>query len=90
MKNVKLKNYLDWKHAIQARLLVDGISRYRFIRSCTDSGIVTKHSGECLLANEGTVTGARAPSFQTAIDMANLAGYDVMLVPRTKTARMST
>ena len=36
-------------------------SRYSFIRACTEAGICTRHTGECLLADEGTVTGRRVP-----------------------------
>lgn len=73
-----------WKKAMKQRLSASGISRYQFIRKCSDAGICSIHSGECLLADEGTVTGARTPTLQTAIDMAALAGYDLVLVRRGK------
>jgi len=80
-QGVKLTSARDWKSAMQRRLQADGISRYQFIRVCVDEGIVSRHSGECLLADEGTVTGDRIPSFEVAIRMAQIAGYEVRLVP---------
>jgi hypothetical protein len=88
MKNVRINTPSDWKRAVKSRLVVEGISRYRFVRDCVDSGICDQHTAECLLADENTVTGKRYPTFARAIDMAKLAGYDVVLVPRTGRAKL--
>lgn len=76
-----------WKSAMQSRLRSDGISRYQFVRMCAERGICTRHTAECLMADEGTVTGARKPSMETAIAMARLAGFDVTMVPRPAARR---
>jgi len=57
-------------------------SRYAFVRDCEAEGICTVHTGECLLAGAGTVTGQRLPSLDVAIAMARRAGYDIVMTPR--------
>lgn len=84
---MKFSDVTDWKAAIRERLDAEGTSRYAFIRRCADAGIVTVHSGECLLADVGTVTGQRIPSLHVALDMANLAGLDVRFVRRRESRR---
>jgi hypothetical protein len=75
---------VEWKSAVQARLNDHGISRYAFIRKCEGMGICTVHTGECLLADNDTNTGRRVPSFQTAINIARAAGFDVVLIPTNR------
>ena len=74
----------DWKAAVRKRLDDRSISRYAFVRDCEASGVCTVHTGECLLAEDGTSTGQRVPSLSVAIKMASLAGYDLVLVPRRR------
>lgn len=64
-----------------------GISRYAFVRMCVDSRICTRHTAECLLADDGTVTGKRRPSMDTAIAMARLAGFSVAMLPQPEKSR---
>lgn len=58
------------------------MSRYVFIRKCHAEGLCSIHTGECLLADNGTVTGQRSPSLGLAISMAKLAGLDLVFVER--------
>ena len=83
-KRFTLDSPTAWKRALQHRLMEQGRSRYQFVRECASEGVCSIHSGECLLADEGTVTGNRAPNLHTAIAMAALAGFDVVLVPRSR------
>lgn len=78
-----LYNPADWKTAICAHLRAHGVSRYAFVRECTRERICAAHTAECLLAAPGTSTGQRIPSLETAIEMARLAGMDLVLVPRS-------
>lgn len=71
----------EWKHAMRERLQARGTSRYAFVRQVADKGICTRHTAECLLADDGTVTGQREPSFAVAIAMARLAGLEMTLRP---------
>ncbi len=71
-----------WKSAMHRHLRDQGISRYEFVRRCVDNKVCTLHTAECLLADEGTVTGQRKPSFELAVEMARLAGFDLVLIPR--------
>ncbi len=73
-----------WKTAMQSQLDRHGVSRYAFVRTVADAEVCTRHTAECLLADEGTVTGQREPSFATAIRMARLAGFDLVLVESRK------
>lgn len=70
-----------WKRALRETLQQAGRTRYEFVRECVDAKICTRHTAECLLADEGTVTGARKPSIEVAIRMARLAGYDLVMMP---------
>jgi predicted phosphoribosyltransferase len=63
-------------------LNTNGVSRYAFVRKVREADICTTHTAECLLADDGTATGSRVPSFATAIDMARLAGFDMVMIPR--------
>jgi len=72
----------EWKAAIRRRLDDRGVSRYAFVRECDAAMVCTVHTGECLLADDGTVIGKRVASLAVAIEMARLAGYDVVLKPR--------
>lgn len=69
---------------MQTMLDANGVTRYRFVRDAAEAGIATVHTGECLLAADGTATGTRIPSLQVALDMARLAGYEVVLVPKRR------
>ena len=82
--NTPLIDVWDWKVAMRDQLDRSKISRYRFVREVEAAGICTRHTAECLLADSGTVTGNRVPSLSLAIQIANLAGYDVVLVRRGK------
>lgn len=81
-----LKSPADWKIAMHKRLSDSGMSRYKFVRNCQQSGVCTVHTAECLLANEGTETGKRVPTLKMAIEMAELAGMSLVLVPANLTA----
>lgn len=72
----------DWKTAVVERLSEHRMSRYQFVRACAKQDLCAVHTAECLLADPSTSTGQRTPSLQTAIDIARLAGFDVMLVPK--------
>lgn len=82
-----IRHAADWKGSMQDMLDHHGVSRYRFVRDVADAGIATVHTGECLLAADGTATGGRLPSLQVALDMARLAGYEVVLVPKRRPSR---
>jgi hypothetical protein len=75
----------DWKRAITESLRRRGVSRYEFVRAC-DPRICSRHTAECLLASDGTVTGRRKPTIDLAIAIAEAAGFDLVMVPRTKPA----
>lgn len=62
------------------------MSRYQFVRACAKQELCAVHTAECLLADPDTSTGQRTPSLKNAIDIANLAGFDVVLVPKRKPA----
>lgn len=81
-KPIPLRTDRDWKAALRRHLEESDTSRYSFIRRVGAAGICSVHTAECLLADEGTVTGQRGPRFQTAIDIADEAGFDVVLVKR--------
>jgi hypothetical protein len=74
----------DWKAAVVQRLERHGVSRYTFVRACAKHELCAQHTAECLLANPNTLTGQRLPSLQNAIDIAQLAGFDLVLVPKRK------
>lgn len=76
-----------WKSAMHAQLRANGISRYQFVRMCVEQGICTRHTAECLMADDGTVTGARKPSIELAISMARAAGFELTMVPRSTARR---
>lgn len=82
---IRIRTEADWKAAMHRHLKDENISRYAFVRRISDEGICTTHTAECLLAESGTVTGKRMPKFSTAIQIARLAGYDLVLVPRSRT-----
>jgi len=73
----------EWMDAVKDRIADHGVSRYRFAREVSDSLACSLHTAECLLAEHGTViAGNRVPSLPVAIEMAQMAGYDVVLVPK--------
>jgi hypothetical protein len=76
-----------WKAAMHGELKRRGISRYSFVRMCVESKICTRHTAECLLAQDGTVTGQRKPSMEIAIAMARLAGFNLALLPEERKTR---
>lgn len=82
VKRTPIESPADWKRGIRAQLDAHGMSRYSFIRACEERSVCSVHTGECLLADDDTVTGQRVPSLQTAIDMARIAGFDLVFVPR--------
>jgi hypothetical protein len=71
-----------WKVAMHKHLREQGMSRYEFVRRCVENKVCTLHTAECLLADDNTVTGQRRPSFELALEMARLAGFDIVLMPR--------
>ena len=83
-KRISMTDHVAWKGAITTRLADHGMSRYAFVRRAVEEGLCTPHTAECLLADPTTSTGQRAPSLQTAIQFADLAGYDLVLVPKRK------
>lgn len=84
MKFTDLENPLDWKLAMQAHLREQGVSRYEFVRRCAEAGICAAHTAECLLADPGTSTGKREPSFRMALEMARLAGLSITIKRRRR------
>lgn len=72
----------DWKAAIVQQLNAHQMSRYQFVRACAKRELCAVHTAECLLADPDTTTGQRIPSLQNALDIARLAGFDVVLVPK--------
>lgn len=72
----------EWKAALTSRLASHNLSRYAFVRQCHAAQLCSLHTAECVLAGPDTVTGQRVPSLPLALDMARLAGFDVVLVPR--------
>jgi hypothetical protein len=74
----------DWKSAIVRSLARDGRSRYSFARAVAEAEIVSLHSAETLLS-DGT-RAAREPGFATALQMAKLAGFDLVMVRRKNPA----
>ena len=89
IKRMPIESPTDWKRGIRSQLDAHGMSRYSFIRACESRGVCTVHTGECLLADDDTVTGQRIPSLQVALDMARIAGFDVVFVPRYEPKGMS-
>lgn len=81
-RHIEIIEPSDWKAAIRQALDKQGTTRYAFIKRCVEREICSQHNAQCLLADDGTVTGTRRPSFATAIRMANEAGFDVILRPR--------
>ena len=81
MKPMHLKQPLDWKAAIRAKLKLTDTTRYAFIQSITEKKICSRHTAECLLADNGTVTGDRIPTLETAIEIAKEAGFRIVMVP---------
>jgi hypothetical protein len=79
-----LSSPLEWKKAMQDHLRQNAMSRYAFIRECEDRKVCSVHTGECLLADQGTSTGERTPSLRTAIAMARLAGLEITMTPVRK------
>lgn len=73
-----------WKLAMQEHLRQQNMSRYEFVRACVREGVCSAHTAECLLADVGTSTGKREPSFRTAIEMARLAGLEVAFRKRRR------
>lgn len=84
MKQYDLTNPVDWKHAMQTHLAEQGMTRYEFVRLCEREGICSAHTAECLLADVGTVTGKREPSFRMALEMARAAGLAVTVKKRRR------
>lgn len=81
-KPIRVNTPSDWKVAMHRQLDSHGMSRYAFVRKVREADVCTAHTAECLLADEGTMTGNRVPSFATAIQMAKLAGFDMVLIPK--------
>lgn len=79
---ITLSKPSDWKSAVVDRLSEHRMSRYAFVRACAKQELCAVHTAECLLADPTTSTGQRTPSLQNAIDIARLAGFDVVLVPK--------
>jgi len=77
MKSRDLDTPVAWKLAMQDHLREQGVTRYQFVRLCEREGICSAHTAECLLADPGTSTGKREPSFRMALEMARLAGLEV-------------
>jgi len=71
-----------WKGAVTAHLTEHGVSRYALTRAAHAAEVCASHTCECLLASPDTVTGQRMPSLALAIDIARLAGLDLVLVAR--------
>jgi hypothetical protein len=74
----------DWKGAIREALDRRGTSRYAFIRECVRKEICSIHTGECLLADPGSVSSDRVPGLLVAIAMAEEAGLELRLVRKGK------
>jgi hypothetical protein len=79
---IALSEPADWKAAVVQQLHNHKMSRYQFVRACAKHDLCAVHTAECLLADPDTTTGQRIPSLQNAIDIARLAGFDVVLVPK--------
>jgi len=79
---IKIAEPSDWKDAMRTRLKAEGRSHYSFVRECAERSICTQNTAECLLAAPDTVTGQREPSFRVALQMAALAGYEIVLMPK--------
>jgi hypothetical protein len=81
--NTTVNDPSEWLNAVREALDNDGVSRYRFARILENEGVCSRHSADCLLADEGTtLRGERVPNLQTALGMAHAAGYDVILRKR--------
>jgi hypothetical protein len=74
----------EWKYAMRSRLDSMRMSRYEFVRKCVEEEICSRHTAECLMADDGTVTGQRKPSLENAISMARVLGFDLVMVPRPR------
>jgi len=80
--HIVLTEPADWKAAVVQQLTAHRMSRYQFVRACAKRELCAVHTAECLLADPDTTTGQRIPSLQNAIDIARLAGFDVVLMPK--------
>ena len=74
---------------MSAELHRRGVSRYQFAEQAADAKVCTNYTASSLLAADGTVRGGRKPSFEIAIQLAELLGCELILViptPATKKA----
>jgi hypothetical protein len=76
-----------WKAAMRKQLAQHNVSRYAFVRLANARDLCSVHSAECLLADADKATGKRVPSLQTAIQLARLAGFDLVMVPARAPAK---
>jgi hypothetical protein len=83
MKIKRISSVRDWKRAMRDHLDKHAMSRYAFIRTLDAERVCSIHTGECLLADEGTVIGARRPSLESAIAIAEAAGLQLQVVEKS-------
>ncbi len=78
---IPLNKPTDWKAAVVGRLREHNMTRYVFVRKAVSNELCGQHTAECLLASDTSATGQRIPTLETAINLARLAGFDLVLVP---------
>lgn len=77
-----------WREIMRLQLDTGGKSIYAFSREAAALDICSQHTAACLLARDGTArAGTRVPSLANAIRLADLAGCDLVIVPRKRRAR---
>lgn len=78
-----IRCYNDFKRVITEAVAAQGSTRSALAKQLDDAGLLRAHSVKCLLGTPGTRIGRRKPSFDSVLTLANAAGFDVTLTPRS-------
>lgn len=78
-----IRCYDDFKQVITQAVADQGSTRSALARQLEDAGLLRAHSVKCLLGSPGTRIGRRKPSFDSVLTLANAAGFDLTLTPRS-------
>ena len=79
---MKIEEPSDIKRAVVAALTLAGRSRHSLVQEGIAKKVWTRHTGESLLADDGTAMGRRLPTLANALAMLRLAGLEVVIHPR--------
>jgi len=81
---VKIKTPNDIKTAVRAALVLQGRSRHSLVQQGIASRVWTRHTGECLLADDATHMGQRVPTIVNALAFLDLAGLELVVREKTR------